>query len=494
MKIKHVVTSVALSLALGFGAVAGLVANKEAKAAKADSPKTWMMAISLNMSEPDTWGSTLSDLQVVVKVDGSESWYHMHETGVEHWWTVNISFTDSQEVTEYGFGFTQEGQGWKASNFVSTSQSKASHVQHLARTTVGMTWTDGKWDSQNVSGVGTGEDLLYTFDPTGASSGSIKMEEEPAKNRFIAKNLEALTAWDYNFDIDFASLDLYKMVKDSSKSYLSTYADTWIQFKEVGNYDVVLTNEHSDGGVFEIIPHEGPDASFIYYVLEDNVATNDYIYAWGGSEQFGVWPGTKITEVTGYKEVTGNGVLHFEGSETPKLIYRIPVTIGYPTGDSQFKFNNNNDWESDARNLVGGAAYWYTGAANADAGEAIDFLVNAEEYRNDAEDYSVCNISASDAAILVAFYNVLDADVRAYIDSSSVWTHKRDRSEGNELVSYRIVMEQLAELAKVSLVGSSRIFNSSIGENSTMIIVIVIASVSAFAFTTLLVFKKKKHK
>ena len=36
MKIKHVVTSVALSLALGFGAVAGLMANKEAKAVKAD--------------------------------------------------------------------------------------------------------------------------------------------------------------------------------------------------------------------------------------------------------------------------------------------------------------------------------------------------------------------------------------------------------------------------------------------------------------------------
>ena len=194
--------------------------------------------------------------------------------------------------------------------------------------------------------------------------------------------------------------------------------------------------------------------------------------------------------------ITGNGVLHFEGSETPKLIYRIPVSIGYPTGDVYFKFNNNDDWESEQRALLAEHAYWYTGNANYDAAEAIEILHLFETYRNNAEDYSVCNISKDSAKHLVGLYTGTTDEIRDYIDRSSVWTHKRDGSEGNELVSYRLVVEELARIAGVELEGSSRIHaNFELDANSaTFAVVIIVAAVSSAVMLSLLFILKKKRK
>ena len=509
MKVKHVIASVALSFAMGFGALAGLMASKEAKAAKADDPKTWMMAVSLNMSEPDNWGAALSELQVVVKGSDFETWHAMHETGVEHWWTVNIPFTDAQEVTEYGFGFTQagEGGGWKASKLVSTSQSKASHVQHLARTTVGMDWDGGSWVSQNVSGVGTGENLLYSLEKTGETSPTSPLKEEPEKNRFIAEGLEALTDWDYNFGLDFAGLDIYEMVKDEDMSLLSTYADDWIQFKNAGTYDVILGNEYSDGGIFSVKQYGEVETTYIYYLSESNFgdgATPNSIYTYGGSEQFGAWPGSLIADVA--TEVTGKGVLRFDGvygvmHDQSQYIYKIPVQIGYPQ-DSYVMINYQGSDKGAEQELVAHCAYQWS-ARNLNKGLALDFLLKVEEKRNavaaegNIKQYSVCGISKDDAKDLYTEYQTICTEsvaVRNAINDSFIYTYNEDKSAGNEMVPLTHVMERIGIIAGlVEDPNASRFGNIAILSDNKAIVIISIASCTALAFTFFFVFKKKKQ-
>ena len=498
MKIKHVVTSVALSLALGFGAVAGLMANKEAKAVKADAEK-WMITICFDNTIPEESGSWgYIDSQAVnfwgtnVTYEGSAE--SLHQSGVDHFYTVNAVFTSDQIVSGMQINFKENGAKKESQDISISLDSSCNGKVYTFKFPEDVSWVDGKWSYNTLS---------LAQEPSG-QFGNLQTDfvPDPETKSYALRNV-SLKADDYISLCPFSfsahnwhdTASVTRLDAAYFEEYFSpSYGTDWLQVASDGVYDFFLTNEYSDGGILDVRKHENPDESFIYYVLQDNVATNDYIYAWGGNEQFGAWPGTKITEVDGVKEVSGNGVLHFQGSETPKLIYAIPVTIGYPVGDSQFKFNNNNDWESEAREIVGGAAYWYTGAANANAGDAIDFLVRAESIRNSAVDYSVCNISASDAAMLVNMYNDLDEAVRAYVDSSSVYTYKRDGSEGNELVSYRIVVEQLAELANISLVGSDRYFNSAFESNTMVVVIISIAATSALVFTMLLVFKKKKQK
>ena len=194
--------------------------------------------------------------------------------------------------------------------------------------------------------------------------------------------------------------------------------------------------------------------------------------------------------------MTGNGVIHFQGGDTAKLIYKIPVTIGYPSGDTTFMFNNGSgDYKSEERALVDGAAYWWTGIPNTDAGEAIEFLAFAEDIRNHAEDTSVCNISAANAALIVNGYNALDDSLAAtYIDGTTVYTYRRDGESGNELVSYRVVVEQLGKIANIAVDGAVSSYRFDILSGSNLSIVIIsVATVSALAATLFFVFKKRKQ-
>lgn len=482
MKFKHVIASLSLSMFTAFGLAAGFGMSKEAKAVKADAEPDSMISVVIDLA--DAVGYTDFHQPEVHYYDGVggtiDSFADLHLlTGT--YYTANLAYdSSSQSIDNIQFLFKQNKDKWSNSIPLDT---KASYVYHYAFKN---TWTGDNWDVE--------------MDTTWSGVPRIRGDGGFADTNFVAD----VASRSYKVTVDLTAGSVYQIfygkwnfgaIRQSSvDAYLSSYSLNNFSVKLSGRYEIDIYNSYEDGGIIQMTKYEVPVKSYIYYVLENNVPTNDYIYAWGGSEQFGAWPGTKITEIEDVEEVSGNGVLHFEGSETPKLIYCIPITTGYPVGDSHFKFNNNNDWESEAREIHLESAYWYTGEGSADAGDAIDFLVTAESYRNSAEDFSVCNIDAESASFLVSFYNSLEEGVRNFIDSSSVYTYKRDGSEGNELVSYRVVVEQLAELANIPLVGLDRYFNSAIESNTMVVVIISIAAASALAFTLLLVFKKKRQK
>ena len=284
----------------------------------------------------------------------------------------------------------------------------------------------------------------------------------------------------------------------SVAKYCTDYSLNSFKLEE-GTYDIFGYNSYEDGGIFEIKKHGELVDGSIYYVTESGEATNDYIYSWGGIEQFGPFPGTKITDVTDVEEITGNGIVHFQGGDA-KLIYEIPVKMNYPLGDEMFLFNNGTDeYKSDERELVNESAYWWTGAANNDAHEAMEFITIVETFRNSATDYSICNIAKSNAQTLVNVYNSFSKDVQeTYIDCSTVYTWADETKTSETMITYKAIMERLALIAGVELsnTGSGRqvIDNAQNIEASSLIAVVgIIAIISISSIAVLLVVKKIKN-
>ena len=501
MKVKHVMSIFALSALMGLGAFAGASLARKPLEARADDPNTWGFGVVLDASSiPDSYRSECSNFRFHAWGTNVDEFFEMHSIGVDDVYSVNVSFKDTQAVSYGQFVFDQNGED-KYSQNASFGYSKDSDFFGYMSWKFYDSWSDGKWAT---TGQKWSRAQISYYD-TELASHSEEMDYDPVKRCFHFDNLVIISTnqfrpielliggtWDYT----------YQAIYNYSETFSGGGA--WFEIKWEGTYDIFINNEFKyesepSGGIIEIKDHFGPTNTYIYYVLENNTPTNDYIYTWGGSEQFGAWPGTKVTEVAGYQEVTGNGVLHFQGSETPKLIYKIPVTIGYPSGDEQFKLNNgkNQDqegyWASEERPLNSRSAYWHTGAANGNAAAAIDFLVEAERIRNLAADTSVCNISKSNAETLVNTYNSLGTDIQeTYVDCSKVFTHKKDKTEGNELVSYHDVMLELSRIAGVALNGVKplSVFNAN---NGALLVVVISAGITVIGAATLLTLKKRKH-
>ena len=245
--------------------------------------------------------------------------------------------------------------------------------------------------------------------------------------------------------------------------------------------------------------------SYIYYVTGSESATPNSIHTWGGDVEYKN-SGTNITGITGVQEV--HGVLQFRG--TAQLIYKIPVSS--ESGDTSFKFYFG-DWadESPEKTLVGGSAYYWAsedGYDEAAAGDALDFLIEAEAIRNAVResggapaDYSVCGISKEDAGTLCTAYNGLSEKARGYVDTTNTHTYNPDAKldinpEHQTEVTYYRVMEQLADIAKVSLVGhsASRLVPASGTESFNSTVIIVIASTIALITVAGCFLLKRKEK
>ena len=496
MKFKHIIASLSLATVTAFGLAAGLSAKQEAKAVKADDPKTWGFGVVLDASTiPDDWRAQCSNFRFHVWGTGVNETFSMHQVGPSDLYTVNVSFTDAQSVSGGQFIFSQ-GED-KYSQDASFGYSKSSDFFGYMSWKFSNSWSEGKWALSNQT---WSRAQISYYDSEGASHNT-EMTYNPLNNCFhfdnflvndknVSKTISVLIGGSWNYT--------YRAIYNYSA--VATGSGDWFMLDE-GAYDIYINNEFkvesvSSGGIIEIKKYEGPNSGYIYYVSNSASATTDYIYSWGADEQFGAFPGTAIASVTGVEEMTGNGVIHFQGGDTAKLIYKIPVTIGYPSGDTTFMFNNGSgDYKSEERALVDGAAYWWTGIPNTDAGEAIEFLAFAEDIRNHAEDTSVCNISAANAALIVNGYNALDDSLAAtYIDGTTVYTYRRDGESGNELVSYRVVVEQLGKIANITVDGAVSSYRFDILSGSNLSIVIIsVATVSALAATLFFVFKKKKQ-
>ena len=511
MKIKHVLASLGLALTTAFAVAVGVGPKKEAKSVEAEGEK-WMVTICFDNTVPETsgeWGYIQNQKVNFwgTNVTYAESVQDFHATKRDFFYAVNVVFEENQSVSGFQINFTENGVKKESQDINLALDSSVNGNVYTFSFPEEVEWVDGKWSVDNngvhVPNARFGDSdestkVIKTFtpDPENASYSLTDVEVTVDSDHSVYVNLcpfsDSLFGWG----------DTYNSIREEaayfSEYFCAWYGASWVEIKVSGTYDFFITNEYKQGGIVDVKKHEAPTSSYIYYVLEENAeTTNDYIYSWGGESQFGAWPGTKITDIA--TEVTNGGVLHFEGSEGVRLIYKIPVEIGYPEGDTDFMWNNNDTWKSNEFHLVSHAAYWYTGEANQYAGHAIDFLLAAEQVRNSAEDYSVCNIDAAMARAIVEFYNELSTEVRGYINVSKVYTYTTEQ-KGEEapkgLVSYEDILVMLGEIGGVSPIGLSLRDHYDLygaANTNTMIIIIVVASTSAIALAALLLIKKKKH-
>ena len=509
MKVKHLFSVIGLGLfalaAAGAGVIGGSV--KKANSVEADAPNTWMFRAQLDLGEasPNYEHCVIEEEHAV---DGVQ--FHIWGANLDKtfdaaymefdtfdYYGVNVALRDDQTITGAQWILHQKDVGYKYSTDLNQFGDDA--TDHLDKDTTivaiqwqyNHNWVDGKWTPYKDWG-----EPCFTLQMHIDGQEAVDMVKEPANGVFAARNMVHSVNGKWIEMISDGSVHLKyafkEMLDEDSAALVHGGNDQWTYLNDTGTYDVIFDNDHT-----YIKKHQATDTVYIYYVLENGTPTNDYIYSWGGSEQFGSWPGTKVTSVEGVKEVTNNGVIRFQGGESTKLIYKIPVKTGYPVGDSKFKFNNNDTMETDARPISGHNAYWWSGDANGLAGYSLEFILQVEAIRNAAEDHSVCNISQESATSLVNTYLSLGNEMQqTYIDCTTVYTHKRDGSDGNEYVSYRFVIEELARIANIELGSGSRVDLSSNYEKynaTTLIAIISVVAISSVLVVTLVLVKRRQH-
>lgn len=236
-----------------------------------------------------------------------------------------------------------------------------------------------------------------------------------------------------------------------------------------------------------------PD-NYIYYV-GGNAATTDYVYAFGGDEQFGSWPGSKITDVG--EEV--HGTLRLGGTE--RYIYKIPMLL--TDSDTGLIINNGKEGEEATQTkdllLTGGSAYdWSLKLNGHDAitGDAIDFLLEAEALRNavkaDEEAgikaYSICGISESDARSLVQKYDALDPKAKTIVDKSTTYTYG---GASQTDVPYLAIVNQLRIQAQMNK--PLNFLNPGRGNNVVTYAVVGVVAAAAIALSAFFLIRRKKQ-
>ena len=494
MKFKHVISTLALAMVTAFGVAAAVAPAREAKEVRADSD-TWMINVTFDGGVMMSFeGIDANSFVFRCGKDGQGGWKEqsMSLSGADNLLHANVSFASDFEFNRVQIKCKQ-GSADKYSKTYTVSGTEASHYGSY-------NISYSSWTSENFDiSLQEASAPYFTY-----NSANVNFVEDIAGQCFKKIDFEfdgsetfALrygSSWNYTYDV----------LTDNAKQYLKgSHASHWVVF-EAGHYDIFLKNDGGDGGILDVKKYETEVDTYIYYVTNSDSATIDYIYSFGGESQFGAFPGAAIATVG--TEVTNNGVLHFQGSETPKLIYRIPVSIGYPDGDLEFEFNNGKSKydggaESDAFELVGGAAYWWAGGANANAGTALDFLVRVEEARNavvaggNVKEDSICGIDATASKNLYNAYIALDEGIRTtYIDCTTVYTYKADKSEGNELVAYSAVMQRLGVQGGVLPASVLHPVGFVTKDNSASIaMIIIISAVSIAAFGAVIILKKRKE-
>ena len=501
MKIKRLFSAIGLGLFALASVGAGLLSAKpKAEPAKADAP-TWMTNFSFFAGEiTEKEGFDPSSLYVHTYRDGvgDDQYFQMFpiKTGSKYF-SVNATFTDAYTFDRVQFkcqinGDTKWGQPF------STSGSKASHYKQyyggLGSWNDGVNWTFYLYNTSNL--YIEYKSITYNF------------QEDPANARFVASGVVSDESNYYTLlyrnEWNYCVMTLQDKDADFSSGVFSYVYETWCSMNS-GTYDVILKNNNEGNGLFEFKKYQTEVDTYIYYITETASATPNNIYAYGGCEQFGAWPGKAITAVTGVVDVFPDGVIHFEGVN--QKIYRIPITTGYPDGDSGIIFNYNGDESKTKNNIIAPHAGYYFSTETENnyvgpAGHAIEFLLDAEAIRNavtahdDIKQYSVCGISSADAADICNAFNALNDTAKQYVVRTTALTYKRDGSDGDEMVTYKDILIELSKKCGVDtgLSSSVNVLSTYAYDNpSTLIIVVsVIVILSMTSIGILIVLKKRK--
>lgn len=514
MKLKRLFSILALAIfgASSVGIGASLLSKAPVETNAEEAPKTWMFRAQLNLADasPNKEGNAFG-ANPVEKVKfhywGDGGLDKMVEashiaTDTYDYYGLNVSLADSDVIKGAQWVLTQKGIGDKYSVDItqfgsSTTTTLDKNIDFTAIQWIfSNNWVGDKWKFLNnqIEGYKTTKFTLNLDDV----ATPVDFVKEPQSNVLAVRNLDYPTAGKTIGMVGDASVYLfgqfYYLCWDTSAELISNGSGSWLRLKEAGIYDFIIAD-----ATITIKKHSLLTDTYIYYVTESGEATNDYIYSWGGSMQFGAFPGTKITEVPEVKEVTNKGVLHFKGGSDKKLIYKIPLQTGYPTGDNMFMFNNGtSEYKSDERSITETATSWWTGPANMEATSGLEFLLEAEIIRNSAANTSICNISREDAKTIVNRYNNnIGSDVRTtYVDTSSTYTWVSADMTDSKLVNYRDIIVRLASIAGSTYVAGSSLINLGNHSNfdaSVPSILAVIFVAGTITTATLIILKKRKH-
>jgi hypothetical protein len=230
--------------------------------------------------------------------------------------------------------------------------------------------------------------------------------------------------------------------------------------------------------------------SYVYFSAPSGW-TSCYAYTFGGTTQFGSWPGAKVSDVTDGVNYKGKDLASGSG------IYR----IGYlaSANDTTIIFNNNSGNQTANLTLAAGTFYKLTDASTGDAGSgaaaAVVYDLNVARRSVAASGGilagSLCGISKAKATSLVAEYDNLDAAYKLYVDAATDYTYKYDDTSNKVDVSCYWMVQQLRVIA-ASGSGTASISNT-IAENNGLIITLAILGAGAVAAGAMFVFRKKRH-
>ncbi len=477
MKPKHIISAFALAGLLGLGVAGGLAANEAVETKAATEETTFYIDISASI-----WGSgNISNVSVYAWGGSDPSSTYIYASGsndgkgaltqVTVEGTTYLSFDmSSRDYTGcLVYCWNMDKNGNKSADISFSSFTEGQNLITLA--------SGGNWETLNSVTFGTLEvSAIHTVTKYGVYNG-LKAEDSIGSDSVSDGDTYAIpgriNATGYHFGGWFTNeACTVAYAAQTINADLSIYA----------KYTTLVAD------------------SYIYYMTGAESVTTDYIYSFGGDCQFGGWKGTLITAVDGVEEV--HGVLTFNA--TPQYIYKIPYST--TAEDSNVIFASDSSQSADLV-LTPGCAYTFGGVAAgyADMATAFEFLLSAENVRNavtaDAKKkilaYSVCGISASDAATLYAAYSALNKDAKTYVDHSFAYTYNGAydgvNTPSNDNISYETIMQQLYAIgvAGGTIAAAQAIVNNDTTAQST-ITVITLVSLGVLA-TAGIFYSRKKH-
>jgi uncharacterized repeat protein (TIGR02543 family) len=171
-----------------------------------------------------------------------------------------------------------------------------------------------------------------------------------------------------------------------------------------------------------------------------------YVYTYGGSNEFGAWPGTKVTEVTTGANYQGSG------------IYRVGYNSSFK--DTKIIFNkgsggNKGDVQTYDLTLAAGMFYKLsdqsTGDADKGSGAQVVYDINAARRAVSASGSilagSVCGISKAKAQTLIDEYDALNATAQGYVNSATDYVYNYSDTSKSVDVTVNYLVAELRVLA-----------------------------------------------
>ena len=497
MKIRHILASVLFASFVAVGVGAGLKAQT-VKQVRADAD-TWMINFSLEVGADLLEEMDTNSMYVHTYTDGvgEDKYFQMYQIEENsRCFQVNATFPESYSYNRVQFKY-QVSEDTKWATPYNSSGSKASHSQHISCSTTskGEGWTFSLGASSIYVRY---NDVDYDFVEDVANARFVASDVVSDGNSSHYYTLRYRESWNYT----------YATLTTASKEHTpGSYGDGWTHLNE-GVYDIVLKNNNSDNGVIEIKKHVN-QGTFIYYVTQSESATNDYIYTFGGEEQFGAFPGTKITEIEGVRSYFADSTdfkYNYLGhaSTISRVVYRIPVIAGYPS-DTGVAFNvGNNSHQTKDFTLEAENAYIWESDDPAqqwqslNEGKALHFLIRSEKARMEttAGTYaatSVCELSKETAISLYNEYAGLEEAAKNSINQCQVWTFKSKSTTEYENVDYYYVVEMIRVIAEIPAPQPGVMGYGEFGSNPTMVIIVAIVTVTTIAAGMALILRKKRN-